>query len=90
MAEVRRVLHGEGRALFIDFERPWDLMSRMGRVFTYGIERMAGKDHFRNGQRFLREEGGLRAFLSTGGWEEREDRMLPLGNSRIVVARLVD
>jgi len=90
MTEVRRVLHRQGRALFVDFERPWDMRSRIGRVFTYGIERTAGGDHFRNGQQFLHEEGGLSTFLSSHGWEELESRPLPWGNSRIVVSRFLD
>jgi ubiquinone/menaquinone biosynthesis C-methylase UbiE len=90
MAEVRRVLHRQGKALFIDFESPWDMTSRLGRVLTYGIERTAGGDHFRNGQQFLHEEGGLRGFLSSHGWEELESREFPWGNSRAVVARKME
>ena len=87
MTEIRRVLHlGEGRLLLIDFEKPWNTVSRLGRIFTYSIERMAGGEHFRNGQRFL-NAGGLRAFLARHGWQELESRPAPWGNSRIVVAR---
>jgi ubiquinone/menaquinone biosynthesis C-methylase UbiE len=87
MSEIRRVLAREGRGLFIDFEPPWDMKSRFGRVLTFGIERVVGGEHYRNGQQFLHEEGGLGAFLYSQGWEEQESRVLPWGNSRIVVAR---
>lgn len=86
MSEIRRVLRdGDGRLLVIDFERPWNAASRLGRMFTYAIERSAGGAHFRNGQRFLRE-GGLRAFLDRHGWREEVSRNSPWGNTRIVVA----
>jgi len=90
MAEVRRVLHREGRALFVDFESPWGMTSRLGRVFTYGIERTAGGEHFRNGQQFLHEVGGLRGFLLSHKWEELESRAFPWGNSRAVATRYLD
>jgi ubiquinone/menaquinone biosynthesis C-methylase UbiE len=90
MREIRRVLHnGEGRLLLIDFENPWNTASRLGRMLTYSIERMAGGEHFRNGQRFLRE-GGLRAFLARHGWQELDSLSAPWGNTRIVVAHFPD
>jgi hypothetical protein len=87
MAEIRRVLRSvEGRLIAIDFERPWNTASKLGRLFTYSIERMAGGAHFRNGQRFLRT-GGLHAFLKRHGWQEEVSRTAPWGNTRIVVSR---
>jgi len=45
--EARRVLDPcRGRLIVIDFEVPWDRVSRLGRMFTYLIERLAGGDHF--------------------------------------------
>jgi demethylmenaquinone methyltransferase/2-methoxy-6-polyprenyl-1,4-benzoquinol methylase len=86
MEEARRVLCAQGQILFLDFEIPWDRASRMGRVFTYGIERLAGGEHFQNSQQFLRA-GGLHAFLALSHCVELESRSLPWGNSRIVAAR---
>ena len=88
MEESRRVLRAQGQVLFLDFESPWDLASRAGRVFTYGIERLAGGDHFGNSQQFLRA-GGLRGFLERFGCEELECRHIPWGNSRIVATRFL-
>ncbi len=89
MEEARRVLREQGQILFLDFEPPWDRVSHVGRLFTYGIERMAGGEHFQNGQQFLRE-GGLRSFLEQFRCEELESRSIPWGNSRIVAARFID
>ncbi len=86
LAEARRVLDPRGQLILIDFEVPWDRASRLGRMFTFGIELMAGGEHFRNGKRFIRR-GGLRAWLGDQGLIELESRPLAWGHSRIVVAR---
>jgi len=86
LTEIRRVLKPQGRLLCLDFENPWNITSRLGRGLTFGIEKMAGREHFQNGQQFLREEG-LRVFLKQNGLKEEKSRPFPWGNSRIVVAR---
>ncbi len=87
LAEARRVLDPcRGRLIVIDFEMPWDRVSRLGRMFTYLIERLAGGDHFRNGQRFVRQ-GGLSAIIRDQGLIELQSLPLAWGSSRIVVAR---
>lgn len=86
MSEVRRVLKTQGRLLCLDFENPWDITSRLGRALTFGIERMAGGEHFQNGQQFLKQ-GGLQAFLKNNGLKEEKSQEIPWGNSRIVIAR---
>jgi len=84
MAEVKRVLKKNGKILITDYERPMDFPSRLGRIITYFIERMAGKEHFRNGQRFLKQ-GGLERFLKKYNIRVIKDRWLKLGSSRLIV-----
>jgi len=84
MQEVKRVLEWEGKLIIIDYENPIDLQSRLGRILTYFIERNAGKDHFQNGQQFLKQ-GGLRKFLSECQIRVLKSHWLKLGSSRLVV-----
>lgn len=87
MEEVKRLLAPDGKIILIDFEPPWNRRSRVGGFFTYLIERIAGRAHFRNGRQFLRQ-GGLRTFISRNGLVEIERRDIELGNSSIVVAEI--
>jgi len=84
MAEIRRVLHPNGRLILIDFDPPWNLASRIGWIATFAIERMAGGEHFRNGRDFIRA-GGLSEFVREQGLEILRDRPMELGNSRLLV-----
>jgi hypothetical protein len=60
----------------------------MASLYIYGIERMAGKDHFRNGRRFL-SNGGLRFFLEQNGLEEIARHDVDLAHTGIVVAKFI-
>lgn len=84
--EVLRVLKPESKIIFIDYETPWNFSSRIGRVFTFIIEKMAGKEHFRNCQQFL-NWGGLRDFVQRSRLKELESIPIALGNSRILIAK---
>lgn len=86
LSEVRRLLVPEGKMILLDFERPWNKMSRMAALFTYLIERTAGKDHFRHGRQFLKQ-GGLKALIKQNGIVELERHNIELGNSSMVVAK---
>jgi ubiquinone/menaquinone biosynthesis C-methylase UbiE len=88
LKEVRRVLRPEGRIVFVDFEPPWSKKSRMAMLYVYGIEKMAGRDHFKNGRQFLLE-GGLRTFLRRNGLKEMDRHDVELAHTSIVVARFV-
>jgi ubiquinone/menaquinone biosynthesis C-methylase UbiE len=88
LQEVRRILHPEGKIVFVDFEAPWNRISRMAKLYIYWIEKMAGKDHFRNGRQFLRN-GGLRAFIRQNCLEEIERHDVELAHTSIVVARFI-
>jgi len=86
MNEVKRVLNKDGKLIIIDYENPIDLQSRLGRIFTYFIERNAGKEHFQNGQEFLKQ-GGLRDFLSKHSIKIIKSLWLKLGSSRLVIGK---
>jgi ubiquinone/menaquinone biosynthesis C-methylase UbiE len=89
LQEVRRILSPEGKIVFVDFEVPWNRISKMASLYIYGIERMAGKDHFANGRLFL-SEGGLRVYLRQNGLEEMERYNVELAQASIVVANFID
>jgi ubiquinone/menaquinone biosynthesis C-methylase UbiE len=86
LEEAKRLLAPEGRIILLDFEQPWNRRSRVGRFFTYLIERMAGREHFRNGQQFMRQ-GGLQSFIKSSGLKEIKRHDIEIGNSSIVVAK---
>ena len=85
MAEARRVLTREGRIIILDFENPWSWLSRVGHMVVSGIERLAGKEHFRNGRQFL-VNGGLQAFLPEHGLRVLERRALEPASSSIAIS----
>ncbi|MBD3414691.1 MAG: methyltransferase domain-containing protein [Candidatus Aminicenantes bacterium] len=82
--EVQRILKNDGKLIIIDYENPIDFQSRLGRIWTYIIERNAGKEHFQNGQEFLKQ-GGLRKFLLKYKIKVLKSHWLKLGSSRLVV-----
>jgi demethylmenaquinone methyltransferase/2-methoxy-6-polyprenyl-1,4-benzoquinol methylase len=86
LQEVRRILSPEGKIVFVDFEAPWNGKSRMASLYIYWIERIAGKDHFKNGRQFL-HQGGLRSFIQQNGLEEIERLDIDLAHTSVVVAR---
>jgi ubiquinone/menaquinone biosynthesis C-methylase UbiE len=85
IGEVRRVLAPGGIIVFVEFEPAWNRASRFGAIFRDAIERLAGKDHYRNGRDFL-AEGGLRAFLRENGFVERSRQDVWAGAFGVVVA----
>ncbi len=86
LAEGIRLLAPHGRLVLVDFERPWDGASRRAHLYVGLIERLAGKEHFRNGREFL-AEGGLRAFIRKNNLEELERYDISAGTCAIVVAK---
>lgn len=86
LQEARRILTPDGKAVFVDFENPWSQKSRMAALYVYGIERIAGREHFHNGREFL-DKGGLRGFLQRYHLEEIERHDIEPAQTSIVVAR---
>lgn len=84
--EARRLLTPGGKIILIDYESPWSGKSQWGALLTYLIERIAGGDHFRNYQQFLRE-GGLRGWIIKENIVERERYEVELASSSIVVGQ---
>lgn len=85
LAEARRLLAPHGRIVLVDFEPPWNRTSRLAYLYTFLIERLAGKDHFRNGREF-NARGGLRALLRANGLKELERFDIPVGTCAVVLA----
>ena len=86
LSAARRIVKPDGHLLLLDFERPWSARSRLGRVLTALIEKMAGREHERNGLEFLKS-GGLCAFIVREGLVERERILVEYGHSAVVLAR---
>jgi len=82
--EVKRILKEKGKMIITDYEKPIDFPSRLGRILTYFIERLAGKEHFHESQYFYRH-GGLKKFLSRNKLRVIKSCFLKLGNSRVVI-----
>ena len=88
LREVKRILSREGKIVFVDFETPWNKKSRMASFYVYGIERLAGKEHFENGRQFLKQ-GGLDHFIRHQELEEIERHDVEMAHTSIVVARFI-
>lgn len=86
LAEARRVLTPDGRLIAVDFEDPWSLGSKAGRLFVRAIERLAGGEHHRNGKEFVRR-GGLRGLLRENGFVEVSRHDVATGSLGVVTAR---
>ena len=88
LKESKRLLAPGGKILLIDFEKPWNMRSKLGGFFVYLIERMVGKEHFRNGRQFLKQ-GGLRTFLKQNELIEVERHNVELASSGSVLAKFI-
>jgi demethylmenaquinone methyltransferase/2-methoxy-6-polyprenyl-1,4-benzoquinol methylase len=86
LEEAKNLLSPEGRIIFVDFERPWNRLSRVGSLLTWSIERMAGGEHYRNSRQFL-QEGGLQTYIKANRLCPIERHDITLANSSIVVAQ---
>ena len=86
LEEVKSLLSPEGKIIFLDFEKPWNRLSRLGSLLTWSIERIAGREHFRNSRQFL-QDGGLQTFIKVNRLCPTEKHAIALANSSIVVAQ---
>lgn len=85
LTEAKRLLLPNGRIILVDFERPWNIVSRLANFYIWIIERLAGRDHFRNGREFL-AKGGLRALLRENGLREVDRHDIAAGSCALVLA----
>jgi ubiquinone/menaquinone biosynthesis C-methylase UbiE len=85
LAEAKTLLSPGGRIILVDFERPWDRISRAAYLYVSVIEFLAGTRHFRNGRDFFRR-GGLRGLLQENGLREMERQDIAAGTCSIVLA----
>jgi len=86
LEEAKSLLLPGGKVIFVDFEKPWNRLSRLGSLLTWSIERIAGKEHYRNSRQFL-QDGGLQTFIKVNCLRPTEKHDIALTNSRIVVAQ---
>ena len=84
--EALRLLNPEGAIVCVDFENPWSIRSKVGSLFAFMIERIAGHEHFKNNRNFLKK-GGLRAFIARHQLIEIERYNIELGSIAIVLTK---
>jgi len=87
LTETMKLLASNGRIIFIDFVPPWNLPSRIGYNLVYMVEKMAGREHFKNGRKFL-HAGGLERFLKCYGLKKILTYNLKLLCSRLIIAEI--
>jgi demethylmenaquinone methyltransferase/2-methoxy-6-polyprenyl-1,4-benzoquinol methylase len=87
LAAAKEILAHGGRIILVDFERPWSAASRIARSYINLIERLAGREHFRNGRDFL-GNGGLRRILKANGLAEVSRNNIEAGACAIVLTRI--
>lgn len=86
LEEAKSLLSPGGKLIFVDFEKPWNRLSRVGSLLTWSIERLAGREHYKNSRQFL-QDGGLQTFIRANRLRPIEKQDFALGNSSIVVAQ---
>ncbi len=84
--EAKRVLAPGGYLVLLDFERPWNRRSRRWAFFVRLVERLAGREHYRNGRDFL-AAGGLRSLIEKAGLHEVERTEFEAAGAALVLAR---
>jgi len=84
--ESANLIGESGYVVFVDFVKPWNFKSKIGYLFSYLIERMAGGEHFRNGRQFL-SAGGLDRFMLKSGIVVVERHDIALGCLSVVLAK---
>ena len=84
--EAKRLLTPDGKIILVDYEQPWNRLSRVGGFITSIIERTAGREHFRNLQDFL-NQGGLQKFIKKNGLVETDRRNFEWANTSIVMTK---
>lgn len=62
IGELLPMTAADGKIILLDFERPRSAKAHIGYAMIWAIERLAGREHFRNGREFVRR-GGLGGFL---------------------------
>lgn len=85
LGEARRVLAAEGRLIIMDFEVPWSPKARLASFLISLVERLAGREHFRNGREFL-SRGGLKGFLLEHGLRTLSQRTIEVGSLGLAAA----
>lgn len=86
LLEAKKLLIPGGSIILVDFENPWNGLSRLGSFFTWIIERLAGGEHFKNRKQFLKQ-GGLEEFISQSKLVKVEKHPIALGNSSLTIAK---
>jgi demethylmenaquinone methyltransferase/2-methoxy-6-polyprenyl-1,4-benzoquinol methylase len=87
LAAAKEILAPGGRIILVDFEQPWSAGSRAALCYVSVIERLAGREHFRNGRDFL-GRGGLETILRDHGFTEVGRSNIEAGSCAIVLARV--
>ena len=85
ISEARKLIMPGGKIIFLDYDPPWNLKSRLARVYISLIERGGGTDHFHRFNDFL-GQGGLTGFLGREKFRKIERYDIDWASSRIFLA----
>ena len=89
LAEASRVLRSEGAVIVTDFTAgPLTLKGRLIRAMSWGVERLAGADHFGEFRTFVKA-GGLPTVIPGSRLRLDRERLLAGGNVAVYVCRAV-
>ena len=86
LAEAEKLLAAGGSIILVDYEIPWNGLSRLGNFFTWIIERLAGGEHYKNRNQFLKQ-GGLEGFIKQNRLVIVKKRPIALGTSSLTIAK---
>lgn len=86
--EARKLLFPEGKIIFLDYDPPWNLNSRLAGSYTSLIERGGGSEHYAYFQDFICK-GGLTGFVEQENLLVIEHHEVDLASSRIILTELV-
>ncbi len=82
-----RLLTSDGKIGIIDFEKPRSFKSKLGFLFVSIFEVLAGWTHFRNGQRFIRQNG-VTGLTEAHGWQPIQYHFSETASTSTLLAQL--
>jgi demethylmenaquinone methyltransferase/2-methoxy-6-polyprenyl-1,4-benzoquinol methylase len=86
LAEAEKLLAPGGSIILVDYEIPWNGLSRLGNFFTWIIEWLAGGEHYKNRNEFLKQ-GGLEEFINQNKLVIVKKYPIALGNSSLSIVK---
>ncbi len=86
--EARNFVFPGGKIIFLDYDPPWNLNSRLASSYTFLIERGGGPEHYSYFQDFL-DKGGLTGFVEQENISIIDQYDVDWASSRIILTEIV-